>query len=385
MKIVYFAHAVASCWNNGNAHFLRGVLSELIARGHDVRVYEEPGGWSRENLIADQGEQALCRFARAYPDLALRISIGCDDAEAACEGADLVIVHEWNSPRRIGELGRLRARGARFTLLYHDTHHRAVSAPHEIDALALDAYDGVLAFCQSLADVYHRRGWGRRAFVWHEAADVRRFRPLPSTRKAGLVWIGNWGDDERTRELDEFLFSPAAGADAALDVYGVRFPARAQAHLRARGFTYRGWLANAEAPSVFANHIATAHVPRGAYVALLPGAPTIRVFEALACGIPLVSAPWPDVEQLFRIGDDFLMARDGAHMRRLLRAVLNDSDLRSSLIRSGLSRRARSSWGERRCERRRRADGGGQRNQFVGAMGACVARADRAQAAPDEG
>jgi spore maturation protein CgeB len=41
---------------------------------------------------------------------------------------------------------------------------------------------------------------------------------------------------------------------------------------------------------------------------MLPGIPTIRVFEALACGIPLVSAPWDDSEHLFRPGEDFLVA-----------------------------------------------------------------------------
>jgi len=56
----------------------------------------------------------------------------------------------------------------------------------------------------------------------------------------------------------------------------------------------------------------------------LPGIPTIRVFEALACGIPLVSAPWDDAEQLFRPGADYLVARDGAEMREHLRALLAD-------------------------------------------------------------
>jgi spore maturation protein CgeB len=60
------------------------------------------------------------------------------------------------------------------------------------------------------------------------------------------------------------------------------------------------------------------------------------VFEALACSIPLVSAPWDDAEGLFRPGDDFLMARDGMEMTRHLRAVRYDPDLRRSLAASGL-------------------------------------------------
>jgi spore maturation protein CgeB len=106
--------------------------------------------------------------------------------------------------------------------------------------------------------------------------------------------------------------------------------------LAEHGARYRGWLANARAPEVFARHLATVHVPRRFYTQVLPGIPTIRVFEALACGIPLVSAPWDDCERLFRVGQDFLMVRDGAGMSRALRDVANDASLRASLVRSGL-------------------------------------------------
>jgi spore maturation protein CgeB len=69
-------------------------------------------------------------------------------------------------------------------------------------------------------------------------------------------------------------------------------------------------------PEIFARHLATVHVPRRFYATILPGIPTIRMFEALACGIPLVSAPWEDSEGLFRTGTDYLVARDGPEMTR---------------------------------------------------------------------
>ena len=78
------------------------------------------------------------------------------------------------------------------------------------------------------------------------------------------------------------------------------------------------------------------HVPRRFYVDALPGIPTIRVFEALACGIALVSAPWRDVEGLFRPGADYLVAADGEAMTAHLRALSHDPDLRDSLAASGL-------------------------------------------------
>jgi spore maturation protein CgeB len=87
---------------------------------------------------------------------------------------------------------------------------------------------------------------------------------------------------------------------------------------------------------VFAKHLATVHVPRRFYTQVLPGIPTIRVFEALACGISLVSAPWDDCEHLFRLGEDFLMVRNGAAMARALRDLKNDPQLRSRLSRNGL-------------------------------------------------
>jgi spore maturation protein CgeB len=337
MNIVYFTHSLRSCWNHGNAHFLRGVLSELIARGHDVRVLEPEGAWSLANLVKDHGAEALDAFHEAYPELRSRSYSRPEEGAAEAWGADLVIVHEWNDPELVAAVGRLRARGGRFTLLFHDTHHRAVSAPHEMRAYDLGAYDGVLAFGATLARVYEQWGWADRVFVWHEAADTRRFHP-PAHEGArdGLVWIGNWGDGERSQEIVDFLLEPARDAGLPLDIYGVRYPDEAKRTLDRFGARYHGWLANAAAPGVFAHHLATVHVPRRFYTELLPGIPTIRVFEALACGIPLVSAPWDDCEHLFRVGEDFLMVRNGAEMTRALTDISNDPALRERLVRNGL-------------------------------------------------
>ena len=69
MNVVLFCHSLASCWNHGNAHFLRGVARELKKRGHVVRVFEPHDGWSRGNLVADHGTEALDGWHAAYPEL----------------------------------------------------------------------------------------------------------------------------------------------------------------------------------------------------------------------------------------------------------------------------------------------------------------------------
>jgi spore maturation protein CgeB len=349
VRIVYFTHSLASCWNHGNAHFLRGVLSELIARGHDVVAVEPEGSWSMTNLLADHGPAGLDAWRAAYPELNPEVyAPGTDPAELT-DGADVVIMHEWNEPALVAAVGRLRAQGAPFTLLFHDTHHRAVSDPDAIRAFDLSGYDAVLAFGETLSEVYRRWGWEGRVFTWHEAADLRLFHPpAQEGPREGLVWIGNWGDDERSAELESFLFRPAQEAGLGLDIYGVRYPAAALETLKRYGVRYHGWLPNARAPELFAHALATVHVPRRYYSTILPGIPTIRVFEALACGIPLVSAPWKDSEGLFRPGQDYLVARDGAEMTRHLTALRDDPALRASLVASGLETvRARHSCAHR--------------------------------------
>jgi spore maturation protein CgeB len=335
MRFVYFSHSLRSCWNHGNAHFQRGVLRELAACGHEVRALEPANAWSRANLVADHGELALHSFEREFPELRAESYVGIEQALTAAHEADVAIVHEWNDPALLAALGRERVRG-RFRLLFHDTHHRAVSDPEAIRRFDLGACDAVLAFGETLAAVYRRAGWGARVFVWHEAADTRLFRPpaQPGPR-AGLVWIGNWGDGERSSELEAFLLGPARAAQLPLAVFGVRYPEHARRLLSVYGAGYHGWIANTSAPAAFARHLATVHVPRRFYVERLPGIPTIRVFEALACGIPLVCAPWEDSEGLFRAGEDYLIAATPEQMTAALVRLRNDAALRQSLARSG--------------------------------------------------
>jgi spore maturation protein CgeB len=337
VKFVLFCHSLRSDWNHGNAHFLRGIASELIARGHTVDIYEPQAGWSLQQLIAEQGEAASEGYLAAYPELrSILYSAETLDLDAALQDADVVIVHEWNDAeliRRVGErAGRLGC-----VALFHDTHHRSVTDPEAMAQIDLREYDGVLAFGATVAERYIEYGWAKQTWVWHEAADVRRFHPLPDESQEGdLVWIGNWGDEERSAELREYLIEPVHALKLRAAVYGVRYPANALRALASAGIEYRGWIANYRAPKVFSHFDFTVHVPRQAYARVLQGVPTIRMFETLACGIPLVSAPWNDAENLFRPGVDYLEARDGVQMQQHLRALQSDPDLAQSLRQHGL-------------------------------------------------
>jgi spore maturation protein CgeB len=338
MRVVVFSHSLVSDWNHGNAHFLRGVVAELQARGHEVDVREPAAGWSRENLVREHGRRPLREFAAAFPRLSSQVYDPATlDLGGALDGADLVLVHEWNEPSLVRRVGEHRARHGGYRLLFHDTHHRAITAPQAMERFDLSHYDGVLAYGEVIRRLYLERGWARRAWTWHEAADTRVFAPRSGVEpEADLVWIGNWGDGERSAELHEFLLRPARRLRLRGSVHGVRYPRPARLRIRLAGLRYRGWLANHRAPDAFARHRLTVHVPRRPYVEALPGIPTIRPFEALACGIPLVCSPWEDAERLFRPGEDYLVARDGAEMREAMRAILDDAALAERLRASGL-------------------------------------------------
>jgi spore maturation protein CgeB len=337
MRFVLFYHSLISDWNHGNAHFLRGVASELVARGHDVIVYEPAEAWSVQNLTAEHGEDPIRQFHAAYPRLrSIRYDLKALNLDDALEGADVVIVHEWSDHDLVRRIGKHRARAGGYTLLFHDTHHRAVTDQESMAAYDLSRYDGVLAFGDVLRDMYLLRRWTKRAWTWHEAADTRLFRPTTDLQNDGdLVWIGNWGDDERTNELHEFLLRPVKELHPRARIHGVRYPDHAKQALADAGITYAGWLPNYAAPQVFGRFRVTVHVPRRPYVLALPGIPTIRVFEALACGIPLVCAPWDDVEHLFAPGEDYLVARDGEEMKGHLRTILNEPDFAQQLAMRG--------------------------------------------------
>jgi spore maturation protein CgeB len=337
MHFVMFYHSLLSDWNHGNAHFLRGVVTELLARGHQVDVYEPRSGWSLTNLLQDQGRAPLDAFRQLYPHCRSHFfDLRSIDLDAVLDGADVVLVHEWNEHELVRRLGQHRRLVGGYRLLFHDTHHRSVTDPQSIAAYDLREYDGVLAFGRAIRDLYLENGWADRAWTWHEAADTRLFRPLRRSASArDVVWVGNWGDEERTDELHEFLLQPLRALGLHASVYGVRYPAAGLQALREAGIRFGGWLPNFRVPDVFARYRATVHIPRRPYREQLPGVPTIRVFEALACGIPLVTAHWDDVEHLFRPGDDFLVVHTGRQMQRQLREILNDEQLARHLADHG--------------------------------------------------
>lgn len=349
MEIRIFAHSWLSDWNHGNAHFLRGLARALVRRGHRLRLYEAlPGPWGDWSLSHLFGEEplaamsAIAEFRARYPELPVAFyppgPRGAACLEAAVRGADLVLVHEWNPPELLHALAALRRKHA-FLLLFHDTHHRGCTQPAAIAALPMAELDGVLAFGESLRRLYERE-WRVRAFTLHEAADTEIFAPgSPQGRREGVLWIGNWGDGERTAALEEFLLRPAERLpQIPFLVRGVRYPPAGREALQRRGIRFGGYLPNLQAPAAYQASAVALHIPRAPYAADLDGIPTIRVFEALACGAAMISAPWRDSEQLFREGHDYWRAADGAACTAMIQELARHPAQAAALGAAGRAR-----------------------------------------------
>ena len=89
--------------------------------------------------------------------------------------------------QKVRRIGAHRKDNPQYRLLFHDTHHRAVTEPQGMAAYDLRHYDGVLAFGSAIRDIYQRQGWAQRAWTWHEAADPRVFHPIPGVPREGAA------------------------------------------------------------------------------------------------------------------------------------------------------------------------------------------------------
>lgn len=322
MRFRFFYPSLLSDWNNPGASAVRGLAMELLLRGHEVVGYEPRGGGSLEAMLAAHGHGPVARFHAAYPGLASRrydpATLDLDDALA---GTHLVLVHGATDPALTARLIEHRARRGGYRLLLH-------TAP---PALAGDC----AGFDAVLSDGPAPREPGRPAAIdWPAAADTRVFQPQPARAAApasDVVWVGDCPDDARLDELQEFLLRPVQRLGLRARVYGADFSASALQAIAAAGVQFGGWVPAFELPAIFAGcRVAVQLPPRTP-----AGSPDPYLLPALACGRPVVAAPWDDANRLLAPGRDYLVARDGKELTGWLARLLADRQFAAELAQHG--------------------------------------------------
>ena len=202
--------------------------------------------------------------------------------------SDVVVIHEWNDPRG-GEhdpgaeeeaTGSRRCCTIRITAR---TPARETSCDYR-----LDLFDGVLAFGEAIRRIY-TDGFGvKRAWTFHEAADTEHFRPLHAGERHRPRLDRQLGRRRAHERVTGVPDRAGGGRSAKRRLWCMGSGIRAEAlGMLAVGDRISRLPAEPEAPRVYAAAAGSAlHVPRRQYANGLSGIPTIRVFEALACGIP---------------------------------------------------------------------------------------------------
>lgn len=316
MKIVVFGLSVSSSWGNGHATIWRALAAGLARRGHKLVFFERdvPYYAAHRDLAAlPGGELRLYReWAEALPRARAHLS-GCDaalvtsfcpDAAAAC---DLVL----------GSRATVRAfydLDTPVTLCTLRDGQRVAYLPPK----GLGDFDLVLSFTggRALDELRHGLGAQRVAPLYGCVDPVVHAPAAPRAELAAdLSYLGTFAQD-RQEALERLLIEPATRLPS------MRF--RIGGSLYPDGFPWREnvWYSAHVPPPLHAAFYGssrlTLNVTRGA-MASFGFCPSGRLFEAAACGAPLISDAWEGLDRFFTPGEELLVARDADDVVAALR------------------------------------------------------------------
>jgi spore maturation protein CgeB len=330
VKIVIFGLTISSSWGNGHATLWRGLCRALIQSGHDIVFYERnvpyyaemrdlheiPGG--RLELYDDW--QSIQRHACcdvSDSDVAI-ITSYCPDSQAAndivladCRG--LRVFYDLDTPVTLARL-------------------EAGESVSYIAASGLSGFDLVLSYSGGRAlDEFRARLGARRVapLYGHVDPDLHRpARPLPHYR-ADLSYLGTYSED-RQEALEELLVVPAQlQPDRKFLIGGAQYP---QHFPWSSNIYFVRHLPPAEHPAFFCSSRLTLNVTRRAMVER-GWCPSGRLFEAAACGAPIVSDVWEGLDAFFQPDEEIILAERSADVAAAVE--LGDQELQT------MARRAR--------------------------------------------
>jgi spore maturation protein CgeB len=311
MKIVVLGLSLSSSWGNGHATTYRALLAALARRGHDILFLERDVPWYAAHR--DGVDPDYCRLA-FYPDPAALM-----DWRPQIEEADAVIVGSYVPDGiEVGERVRDWARGV--TAFYD------IDTPVTLAALAtgdcaylspalVRRYDLYLSFTggPTLERIERRLG-SPAARALHCSVDTSAYRPLPVAKRWDLSYLGTYSPD-RQSTLETLLIEPARRhPDRRFAVAGPQYPESIDWPANVERIEH---LPPAEHAAFYSASRFTLNVTRADMIAA-GWSPSVRLFEAAACGTPIISDIWPGLDALFVPGREILLARGSADIDAFL-------------------------------------------------------------------
>jgi spore maturation protein CgeB len=312
MKLVVIGLTLSSSWGNGHATTFRSLLRAMSERGHSILFLERDQPWYAQNR--DLPDPDFCRL-EFYQSLEQLREI----AQAEIEEAAAVIVgsYVWDGID---------------TCQFVIDHATGVTAFYDIDtpitlaALAEDRCDYVSPEQIALFDLYLSFSGGpaleilqqtyasSHAVALYCSVDAESYFPEPTEPCWDLGYLGTYSDD-RQPSLDKMLLQPALRLSAArFTVAGPQYPASID------------WPANVERiehlppqrhRAFYNSQRFTLNITR-ADMRRLGFSPSVRLFEAAACGVPIISDHWDGLSELLLPGSEILLAESAAEVESIL-------------------------------------------------------------------
>ena len=312
MKLVIFGLSITSSWGNGHATTYRSLLRAFAKRGHEIEFFECRQPWYVENR--DLTKSDFCKI-RIYTDLAeLKKKWASTVAEA-----DVVIVGSYVAQGI--ELGDWIMQTASGLTAFYDIDTPVTIAALEggqctyLSRRLIRKYDLYLSFTggptlDRLVDTFG----ARRAEALYCSVDPDRYHPDSAEKQWALGYLGTYSSD-RQDSLEELLFKPAGLLpQSRFAVAGAQYPPGIK------------WPPNVDhidhvAPdrhcAFYNSQLFTLNLTRKEMIRL-GWSPSVRLFEAAACGTPIISDYWDGLDSIFKIGAEILVARSTEEAVRLL-------------------------------------------------------------------
>jgi spore maturation protein CgeB len=329
LNLVILGLSITSSWGNGHATTYRGLMRELVRRGHDVLFLERDLPWYADNRDLPCPPYGRTEIYGGFEELRDRFAREVRDADLVVVGSyvpDGVAVGDWVQ------------RTARGITAFYDIDTPvtlAKLASGDCDYLApsqIARYDVYLSFTGGPTLRRLEREYGSSmACVLHCAFDPEVYFPEAQPVQWDLGYMGTYSDD-RQPTLEALLLEPARRWPAGrFTVAGPQYPddVRWPANV-----DYTAHLAPREHRAFYNRQRYTLNVTRADMIAA-GWSPSVRLFEAAACGTPIVSDYWKGIETIFAPQREILLATGPADVLRILEGVSEEE-------RRAIGRRARA-------------------------------------------
>jgi spore maturation protein CgeB len=313
LRIVILGLSITSSWGNGHATTYRGLVRELTARGHRVLFLERDVAWYAEHRDLPEPVHGETMLYRSLDELKRRFARKIRDADAVIVGS---YVPEG------AEVGAWVTRTARGVTAFYDIDTPvtlARLARGEIDYLTrelIPRYQLYLSFTggPTLRRLEEEYG-AQAARALYCSVDPAIYFPEPAPDRYDLAYMGTYSAD-RQRRLTHLMLEPARSWWAGrFVVAGPQYPPSLRWPANVRRIEH---LPPDRHRSFYNTQRFTLNLTRSDMRAA-GFSPSVRLFEAAACGTPIVSDAWEGIEEVLRPGHEVLLAETGAEVLTYIR------------------------------------------------------------------